>query len=68
MAVKNRLKVILDERGIKYSFMADKIGMNKGTFSNLINNKFSTSMDYAFKLKKELGLEHIEDMFYEEEE
>lgn len=63
--IKNNLKHILDSKGVKYSFVASTIGMANGTFSNLLNNKYSTSLEYAFKISKFLNLT-IEDIFYEE--
>jgi len=66
MAVKNRLKEILDSKGIKQMYIANKIGMSKSTFSNLLHNKFTTSMEYGFKIAKELDMK-FEDIFYYEE-
>jgi len=66
MTVKNRLKEILDERGIKQTWLADQVGITKQTMSNLIKNRFTTSMDIAFKIAKVLNME-ITDIFYKEE-
>jgi len=66
MTVKNRLKEILDERGIKQTWLADQVGITKQTMSNLIKNRFTTSMDIAFRIAKVLNMEII-DIFYEEE-
>ena len=67
MPVKNRLKEILMEKGTKQLYIANKIGMSKSTFSNLIHNKFTTSMEYGFKIAKELDMK-FEDIFYYEED
>lgn len=66
MVVKNRLKEILDERGIKQNWLAEQVGITKQTMSNLIKNRFTTSMDIAFKISKVLNME-ITDIFYEDE-
>ncbi len=66
MAVKNRLKEILESRGIKQSWLAEQSGITKQTMSSLIKNRYSTSMDVAFKIAKVLKLE-VTDIFYEEE-
>ena len=66
MTVKNRLKVILDERGIKQNWLAEQVGITKQTMSNLIKNRYTTSMDIAFKIAKVLSME-ITDIFFEEE-
>ena len=66
VVVKNRLKEILDERGIKQNWLAEQVGITKQTMSNLIKNRFTTSMDIAFKISKVLNME-ITDIFYEDE-
>ena len=65
MAVKNRLKEILTERGIKQSWLVDHLNLTKGTVSNIINNKYPTSLDIAFKIAKLLNMQLI-DIFYED--
>lgn len=62
MAVKNKLKEILDERGIKYSWLTDEIGIIKSTMSNLLKNRYQTNIDIAFKIAIKLNL-NIEDIF-----
>ena len=66
MTVKNRLKEILDERGIKQNWLAEQVGITKQTMSNLIKNRFTTSMDIAFRIAKVLNME-LTDIFYDEE-
>jgi len=63
MSVKNRLKEILDERGIKQNWLSEKAGITKQTMSNLINNRFNVSLESAIKIVKALDLK-IEDVFY----
>ena len=67
MVVKNRLKEILDERGIKQTWLAEQVGVTRQTMSNLIKNRYTTSMEIAFKISKVLGVDLI-DIFYEDEE
>ena len=66
MSVKNRLKEILDERGIKQNWLSEKAGITKQTMSNLINNRFNVSLESAMKIVKALDLK-IEDVFYIED-
>ena len=66
MSVKNRLKEILDERGIKQNWLAEKAGVTKQTISNLIKNRFSVSLEIAIKIANALDLK-IEDIFYIED-
>ena len=63
MSVKNRLKEILDERGIKQNWLSEKAGITKQTMSNLINNRFNVSLESAIKIVKAFDLK-IEDVFY----
>ena len=67
MTVKNRLKEILEEKGIKQTWLAEQVGITKQTMSNLIKNRYTTSMDIAFKISKVLEVK-ITDIFYEEED
>ena len=66
MAVKNRLKEIIDERGLKQNWIAEQVGITKQTMSSLVKNRYTTSMDIAFKIAKVLNME-LNDIFYEEE-
>lgn len=67
MVVKNRLKDILVERGLKQNWLADKVGITKTTLGNIVNNRYSTSLDVAMKIAKTLELK-IEDIFRLEED
>ena len=62
MAVKNRLKEILDERGIKQNWLAEKVGIHVGTMTNIVSNKYNTSLEVALKISKALN-EPLEDIF-----
>lgn len=63
MVVKNRLKEILEERGIKQSWLAKQVGMTNGTMSNLVNNRYQTSIDFAFKIADILQMD-VKDIWY----
>ena len=65
MTVKNRLKEILDERGIKQTWLAEQAEVTRQTMSNLVNNRFCPSLDLAFKIVRILQL-NFEDVFYYE--
>lgn len=60
--VKNRLKKILEERGIKQTWLAEQVGLHRGTINNIIANKYNTSLEIAFKIAHVLNLK-IEDIF-----
>lgn len=63
MVVKNRLKEILDERGIKQTWLAEKIGLHRGTLNNIISNKYSTTTEMGLKIANALNMK-FEDIFY----
>lgn len=68
LIVKNRLKEILDNRGIKQVWLAEQVGISFKTLSNICNNRYNTSLEVAFKIAKVLDL-RLEDIFkYEQEE
>lgn len=62
MAVENRLKEILDERGIKQNWLAEQVGMAASTMSNLLKNKNQTNIDLAFKIADKLDM-RIDEIF-----
>ena len=61
--VKNKLKQILDEKGIKQIWLAEKAGITKQTLSNLMTNRFNVSLESAIKIATALDLK-VEDIFY----
>ncbi len=63
MEVKNRLKEILESRGIKQSWLADQVGMTRGTMSNLVNNRYQTSIEFAFMIADVLDMD-VKDIWY----
>ena len=60
--VKNKLKEILDERGIKQNWLAEKVGITPTTLGNLLHNRFNTSLEVALKIAKFLDMK-VEDIF-----
>lgn len=62
MVVKNRLKEILDERGIKQTWLAEQVGLHRGTLNNIIANKYNTSLEVAFKIANTLNM-RIDEIF-----
>ena len=49
MVVKNRLKEVLDERGVKSIWLANQVNVTKQTVSSLVNNRFNPSLELALK-------------------
>lgn len=51
----NNLKQILDERGIKYGWLAEQVGVRRNTISDLMRGA-NPHLDLAYKIAKTLGL------------
>jgi len=66
MAVKNRLKEILDERGTKNVWLADKANVNNSTLGNIIKNRHNPSIEVAIKIARALGMK-VEDIWIVED-
>jgi putative transcriptional regulator len=64
--VKNRLKEILDDRGIKQKWLAEKANVKENTLSGIINNKTVTSVDIAIRIAKVLEMP-VEDIFQDQD-
>nr|WP_285841818.1 helix-turn-helix transcriptional regulator [Sutcliffiella horikoshii] len=56
MKIKCRLKALLEERGIKSSFIAKKLGVTPQTVSSWSNNYHYIPMDKAYILAGLLGI------------
>jgi DNA-binding XRE family transcriptional regulator len=62
MAVKNNLKQILKDKGIKQSWLADKANVDKSTITNILKNRFNTNIEVAIKIAKVLEM-RVEDIW-----
>lgn len=62
--MKCRLKEILDDRGIKYGYIAEKANISKATMSLILNNKTVPTLPVAMRISREIQLK-IEDIWYE---
>jgi Predicted transcriptional regulators len=62
MAVKNKLKEILDEKGIKQIWLADKAKIDKSTVGNIIKNRYNTNVEVAIRIAKALQI-NVEDIW-----
>ncbi|MEH7526758.1 helix-turn-helix transcriptional regulator [Bacillus sp. JJ1503] len=54
MIYRCRLKVILAELNIKHGEFAERIGIDKSTFSAIVNNKSLPSFDTLYEIVEEL--------------
>ncbi|GGE80499.1 helix-turn-helix transcriptional regulator [Priestia taiwanensis] len=64
--MESRLRQILDERGIKYSHVANKIGMRKSRMTDIVGGA-TPSLKNACRIAKLLDLS-VEYIWYEKEE
>lgn len=62
MGVKNRLKEVLEKKGIKQSWLAEQCGITKQTMSGICSNKYNTSLEVALKISEVLD-EKVDDLF-----
>lgn len=63
MSVKNKLKEIIDERGIKQVWLAEQVGISYKTLSNIIGGRYNTSLEVALKIADILNVK-VDDIFY----
>ena len=56
----NRIKEVLDVKGIKYSWLAQQIGKSLPTVSNWVNNLKQPSLDQIVEIAKVLDVPPIE--------
>lgn len=67
MPVKNNIKRIRKERGIKQLQMAEDLQVTRQTFTAIENNKYNPSLELALKIVKYFELP-IEELFILEED
>lgn len=50
--INNNLAQLIKESGLTQTEIAETIGITRATLNNILNNKFSTSLEVALKLSK----------------
>ncbi|ARX68071.1 helix-turn-helix domain-containing protein [Pseudomonas rhodesiae] len=65
--MKCKLRKILDQNGIKYSFFAEKVKIQRSTMSLILKEKSIPTLPVAIRIAKALNM-HVEDIWIEEEE
>lgn len=56
MDLKERVKVLLKDRGITQAELAEKIGVQGGTLSNAISGRYSPTLDTLERIAEALGV------------
>lgn len=62
MAVKNKIKEIIDSRGIKQTWLAEKAKIDRSTLNSVISNKKSTNLETGMRIAKALD-KTVEEVF-----
>ena len=65
--VTNKLRVILAEKGIKQTWLCEKVEISKQTMSGIVSNRYNTSLEAAMKIAKALDMK-VDDIFQLDEE
>ena len=65
--LKNQLKEILDLKRIKQKDLANQLGITTPTMSNIINNRYATTIELGFRIAFTLELNFTDIFYYEEE-
>lgn len=63
--LKPRIKQLIDEKGLKQTFVAEKINVTPQQLNAWINKRAYPRLDRAFELAKVLGCE-VNDLYEEE--
>jgi len=66
--MKNKVKCLRQQRGMSQQELADLVGVSRQTLSSLENGRYNPSVITSYKIVKVLEIEHIEDLFFLEEE
>lgn len=61
--IKNNLLYFIELSGYTRKEIADKIGISIKTLNNIVNDRFSTSLEVAFKLAMLFKVK-VDDLFY----
>ena len=56
MKVSSRVKQEIENKGLKQSYVAQKIGMNPKTFNGLLNGRKTFDVNYLVPICKAIGL------------
>ena len=65
--VKNRLREILGEWGVKHVWICKKVGMHQTTFNRILKGEMMPSIRFALKISRVLNIP-VEEIFWLEEE
>lgn len=55
--MKSKLSEIVEERGIKQTWLAKRAGVNTSTLSNIVNGRHLPSIEVALKIAKALNVD-----------
>ena len=61
--MKNKIKVLRKEMGLRQEDMADRVGVTRQTIIAIENDKYNPTLELSMKLAKLLG-KRVEDIFF----
>ena len=63
----NKIKQVLDNKGVKQTWLAGKLGKSLNTVNSYVHNRCQPSLDTLYKIANLLNVE-IDDLLYSKEE
>ncbi|WLD92706.1 helix-turn-helix transcriptional regulator [Alkalihalobacillus sp. AL-G] len=60
--IKSKIGVLIDKKGYKRKFLAEKMGVSQNQFSNWVTGRSHPPVEKAFKLSRLLGVT-VEDLY-----
>lgn len=63
----NRIKIVLDQKGIKQKWLAEKIGKSFNMVNSYAQNRSQPSIETLYRIASVLDVE-VEDLLYPKEE
>lgn len=63
----NRIKEVLDEKGIKQTWLADKLGKSYNMVNSYVQNRQQPRLEILYQIAEILGVE-VKDLFIEKKD
>lgn len=65
--VRNKIKLVLEEKGIKQTWLADKLGKSYNMVNSYVQNRTQPTLDTLYQIATILNVD-INDLLYKKEE
>ena len=63
----NKIKQVLENKGVKQTWLADKLGKSLNTVNSYVHNRCQPSLETLYRIADLLNVE-IDDLLYKKEE